>query len=581
MKQARLLLIIIAIALLHLPVNAKLKTMKYADNIQYYGEVDKNKQPLGKGRLQLIGYAGYALDIIYGDFEGEKITNAEVLFGSSIWPNDPTDAKKRTAKYTGTLEFGVKEANGRTFLVYNLTDGILRVNKHRTYDNIFDQLSISCKPQDHCAVERSASTDNSEVYQIWSGNFHKEDGDVEYVYKFYNNKRYGNFDYGTEERMSKAKEERLKAEAEQKMKTPKGLAERIVQLIDDTNQPFSDVVSMTDKLLAMEDTIGKKEAIRSVIQKCMVMHNSLHKGTERGKQEWALNTKLYKYLIKDGNTEDLINYAYHCLGLGDTEKGKQYFQQAVDKGSTEAISALASWYENMEKNNEKAIEWYTKLLETDASEQTAIKVMDYFRKINRPDLIFKTLEKCASGGNRDAMLRIGDIYRNGHDWSSKKTGITVKKDYVTAIKWYKKAHDVGSRAALFFMADCYWKGGNGVTQNRAQAGKLYQQMMNEAGIFNVRITEAEPEERSEASYQFGYCLETGTGVVKDMNRAWNFYCDSYEADAYYRRAVMLERKWVKERLRPDYRMQECRELYQMAANKGHKQAQQALNRTYR
>ena len=55
----------------------------------------------------------------------------------------------------------------------------------------------------------------------------------------------------------------------------------------------------------------------------------------------------------------------------------------------------------------------------------------------------------------------------------------------------------------------------------------------------------------------------------------------YEDIQIDRRGVMLQRRWVYETLRPDLRMQQCRQLYQMAANMGHAQAKQALNRMYR
>ena len=252
MKQVKFLLIVIVMAMIQLPAICKPKKLMYGDNIQYYGEVDKNKQPLGRGQLQNIGYAGYALDIITGDFEGVKVTNAEVLFGISNWPNDPRDPQKRTAKYTGTMEFDIKEANGRTYLVYKLKDGILEIAKSRDRRGYsYDELSISCKPQDDYIIERYASPQSSRgIDTKFHGNFHHEKGDVDCIYNFFDEDNLGYFHYSKEEKMSKAKEERLRAEYEKKLKTPSGLAERIISMIDDKNQPFSEVASMADKLLA-------------------------------------------------------------------------------------------------------------------------------------------------------------------------------------------------------------------------------------------------------------------------------------------------------------------------------------------
>lgn len=330
MKQVRFLLIVIVMAMIQLPVICKPKKLVYGDNIQYYGEVGKNKQPLGRGQLQLIGYAQYAIDITRGDFEGNKITNAEVFIGLSIWPNDPTDLEKRAAKYTGTMEFDIKEVNGRTYLVYKLIDGILKIEKF--YDAScgywYQELSITCKPQDNCVFERYASPQDSRNLDFkYHGNFHKDNGDIVYTYRFYLDQRNGGIKYQTDEKMSKAKEERLRAEEERKLATPGGLAEKIINMIDDKSQPFSEIDSLADKLLAMEKTDEQKQAVKRVIKECQLMgtgynpDNDLylsmsHKGTERGRLEMALAAKLQQQMIKGSNNHKTGN-AHRCrLGQG-------------------------------------------------------------------------------------------------------------------------------------------------------------------------------------------------------------------------------------------------------------------------
>lgn len=398
-------------------------------------------------------------------------------------------------------------------------------------------------------------------------------------------------EWEAEQERKRETEMRARAEADM-LKNPHSLAQRIISIIDNKNTPFSGAEEYSEKLLAMEESEAKRAAIKSVIKECHTMATGYdsetgysraydHRGTERGKQELALAAKLQEYLIEGGDMDELVDYAYRCRQNRDTATAKKYFQQAANKGNAMAMRGLAFCYED-ENNNVEAEKWYTKLLETDASERYCVDAMDFFRKTNQSQKILKILEISAEKtNNRDAMLRLGDIYRNGKDWDFKKSGITVTKNLATAMKWYKKARDAGSKAALFFMADCYWTGGTGVTQNRAQAAKLYQQLMNKVGILHLNISEAEPDEKSKANYRMGYCLETGTGVVKNIPFAWDLYCKSNEAEAYYRRGVMLEKRWVYERLRPDLRKQQVRQLYQTAANMGHKQAQQALNRMYR
>ncbi len=395
-----------------------------------------------------------------------------------------------------------------------------------------------------------------------------------------------------EEARKKEEELRAQREAEELMKTPQGLSKKIIKIINDDKAPFSEAELLANKLLDLEKSDEQMKALKSVIKECQTMGTGMsgdlmlafsHEGTQRGRQEIALAAKLQEQMFEKGigDTNLMIEYAYRCRQNHEIVKAKKYFQKAADEGNVMAMRGLAFCYED-ENNMEKAEEWYTKLLDANISEQYYVDAIDFFRKQNRSDKILQVLEISAEkSGNRDAMLRLGDIYRNGHDWEFKNSGIKVAKNLATALKWYKKARETGSKAALFFMADCYWTGGTGLPQNRAQAGKLYKQLMEEAYLVNLNISEAEPEEQSKANYQYGYCLETGTGVVKNIPLAWDLYGKSNEAEAYYRKAMMLEKKWVFPTLRYDLRKQQCRTLYQIAADLGHKQAIQALNRMYK
>ena len=51
MKRVRFLLIIIVLAMIQLPAICKPKKLMYGDNIQYYGEVDKNSTGYSLGRI--------------------------------------------------------------------------------------------------------------------------------------------------------------------------------------------------------------------------------------------------------------------------------------------------------------------------------------------------------------------------------------------------------------------------------------------------------------------------------------------------------------------------------------------------
>ena len=99
-----------------------------------------------------------------------------------------------------------------------------------------------------------------------------------------------------------------------------------------------------------------------------------HEGTERGRLEMALAAKLQQQMIEGGDINELIDFAYRCRQSGDKANAKKYFQQGADKGNAMAMRGLAFCYED-ENNNVEAEKWYTKLLETDASEQYCVDVL--------------------------------------------------------------------------------------------------------------------------------------------------------------------------------------------------------------
>ena len=303
------------------------------------------------------------------------------------------------------------------------------------------------------------------------------------------------------------------------------------------------------------------------------------------KEEPTEAEKIFEQMTPEMVTANFANF------LGQLEQKEMPSEQ-----KKVILDALVRFYENTdpakaaelkekaEKSGALAYDEKIKAISANPTPENCNAALEYFVKLDKPDYSLKVLEIYANSEygkkDKDILLKLGLIYRNGEAGPNVLLwGIKTATNKATAMKWFQKAREAGSVGALFFMADLYWTGGNGIVKNRVQAAKLYQELVKNHG--DVSIGEASLNDRSIANYRYGYCLENGIGVLKNIPLAHAYYKDSYEADAYYRSGVLVEKRFVEKDLWPSQRRERLDFLYRTAAEKGHQQAKQALNRLYR
>ncbi len=381
MKQTKLFLVILALFIIHLSINAQ-DPIRIAGNVYYVGKMDVNKQPIGKGNLHLVGIGKQSLDIIEGEFEGNKVTNAIVLFGIS--GKKPTYERDRAGKYTGTIEFEIKG----NFLVYKLIKGILEIG----FSDIrgYNKLSIPCQPEDSCVIKRSASFDSGIVHQDFSGYFHQENGDYDLKCILYPYRDNGVIWYRSTNVLSKAKEKQLKEAAEKELQSPNGIGKKIISSIENQNVPFSEIESQTDKLLTMDYTDELKNTVKKIIKSCRVMATGVNgdnllsisdEGTERGQMELELIKKLQKYLADKGDA----NYAKRLNMTPDEVRMEELKDEAFESKDQYKYWLIAHMYEYGSGNNydkitinlDSALVWYQKAAEIDPKNEESVKAIKY------------------------------------------------------------------------------------------------------------------------------------------------------------------------------------------------------------
>ena len=102
----------------------------------------------------------------------------------------------------------------------------------------------------------------------------------------------------------------------------------------------------------------------------------------------------------------------------------------------------------------------------------------------------------AEKGDAVAQFNLGACYNKGQG---------VERDYVEAVKWYRKAAEQGEAKAQSDLGTCY-KNGQGVEKDYAEAVKWYRK--------------AAEQNNATAQSNLGRCYAHGEGVEKDYAEAY-------------------------------------------------------------
>lgn len=115
---------------------------------------------------------------------------------------------------------------------------------------------------------------------------------------------------------------------------------------------------------------------------------------------------------------------------------------------------------------------------------------------------FNDFKLKAEQGDVRAQVRLGFCYKNGN------YGKGVTKDFVEAVKWFRKAAEQGDAEGQWTLGDCYFEG-SGVIKDQAEAVKWYLKSA-EQGSSHAQIT-------------LGYCYYKGQGVTKDPVESYAYF----------------------------------------------------------
>ena len=153
----------------------------------------------------------------------------------------------------------------------------------------------------------------------------------------------------------------------------------------------------------------------------------------------------------------------------------------------------------------------------------------------------KWYRKGAGQNFAPAQFNLGYCYANGQG---------VVKDYVEAVKWYRKAAEQNYTPAQSNLGWCY-DNGQGVAKDYVEAVKWYRK--------------AAEQGHTEAQFNLGCCYANGQAVVKDKVEAYAWFSMAARADsdAAERRNLLRKELTPKQFTDAQKRMKELR--WQIAA----------------
>ena len=200
----------------------------------------------------------------------------------------------------------------------------------------------------------------------------------------------------------------------------------------------------------------------------------------------------------------------------------------------------------------------------------------------------KWYRKAAELGSADGQFNLGYMYENGEG---------VEKDYSESAKWYRKAAEQGHADGQFNLG-CMYINGNGVPQYNSDAMKWFLKAAEQghsAAQFNIGVMYANgigvPQDNSEAvkwyrkaaelgyaegQFNLGFMYDMGYGVTENNSEAVKWYRKAAEqglAEAQFNLGYMYE---LGEGVKKDFT--QAKNWYEKAAAQGHEKAENGLRR---
>ncbi|RIA88009.1 hypothetical protein C1645_827011, partial [Glomus cerebriforme] len=193
-------------------------------------------------------------------------------------------------------------------------------------------------------------------------------------------------------------------------------------------------------------------------------------------------------------------YPLDVIGYILTKENKHNIP--AEQECNNAQNKLEYYYENREKDLEKAICWLQKAAESnniDAQYNLALLYENGEKTERNLEKAFYWYQEAAENGYKDAMNSLAIYYSNGKG---------TEKNLEKAFNWHQKAAEIGHIKAQFDLAVCYYNG-KGTEKNLEKAFYWFQKAAEKGNIY--------------AMNSLAICYENGKGIKKNLEKAFYWY----------------------------------------------------------
>jgi TPR repeat protein len=179
----------------------------------------------------------------------------------------------------------------------------------------------------------------------------------------------------------------------------------------------------------------------------------------------------------------------------DKVEAVKWFRKAAEQNNADAQCDLGDCYrdgEGVEKDIVEAAKWYHKAAAqgVELAKQNLHNIESLISEQQQAKYFEDTKAK-AENGDANAQVNLGFCYASGKG---------IKKNFVEAVKWYRKAAEQTNAYAQYNLGVCY-ENGEGVEKEIVEAAKWYRKAAEQNAAY--------------AQYALGLCYTTGEGMVKD------------------------------------------------------------------
>ena len=235
-----------------------------------------------------------------------------------------------------------------------------------------------------------------------------------------------------------------------------------------------------------------------------------------------------------------------CYAFENPAEALKWYLKAAEQGNKAAQYELGRYYEEgigVPADEDEAIRWYQKAgMENCLSalaEKNYDKGVEHYNKNEYAEAV-KYFRRAAELGNRDAQNYLGVLYQGG---------LGVGQSWDEAAKWYRKAADQGDQYGQYNLAICY-RAGLSVEADDEEAKKWYRKAAEQGHLEAQKdlylmleyVDDAEAskwcrmaaeQNDAEAQYHMGMFCEQGRGVPFHPAGAVKWYTKAAEQGNQY------------------------------------------------